>query len=108
MLVSLLSGQILAAYPSPVNINQQPLGIEYHLDQNSDVNLVISDLFGHEVWQQSYPSGGTGGMQGNNKVYWQGQNAAGRTISVGVYIIHMRMSANGQTTTAKAKFGVVK
>lgn len=106
--VSLLGDKIVAAYPNPTNISQRPVTFEYRLERDGNVTLFITDLFGREVWRQSQAAGAQGGAQGFNKISWDGRNGLGRTVAVGVYILHMEMEANGQTTRAKTKFGVLK
>ncbi|MBI4056692.1 MAG: hypothetical protein HY399_03995, partial [Elusimicrobia bacterium] len=72
--VSLLGDKVVAAYPSPVKITQRPLSIEYKLDQDSDVEVLITDVFGQEVWKTTYPPGSAGGASGFNVVKWDGRN----------------------------------
>jgi hypothetical protein len=108
VVTSLLGNRTVTAYPSPVKINQRPLAIEYQMSQNSDVTIIITDLFGHEVVRLSYSSGGMGGIKGINKVTWDGRNGRGQTVAAGVYGLHLRISANSQTTEASTRFGVAK
>ncbi|MBI4057513.1 MAG: hypothetical protein HY399_08220 [Elusimicrobia bacterium] len=106
--VTLLGGKIVAAYPSPVKITQRPLTIEYILDDNSEVEVLITDVFGQEVWKTTYPPGSAGGASGFNVVKWDGRNGIGRTVASGVYGLHLKMTARGQTKEVKTRFGVVK
>lgn len=108
VLVSLLGNKTIAAYPNPVKITERPLTIEYRLEFNSDVTLVITDLFGREVYRTSASAGATGGTSGFNRMTWDGRNGNGTMVAVGVYGLHMTMTANGQTQKAKTRFGVSK
>ncbi|MBI4052089.1 MAG: hypothetical protein HY400_06250 [Elusimicrobia bacterium] len=106
--VTLIGDAVVAAYPSPVKITERPLNIEYRLDQDSEVTLLITDLFGQEVWRRTYSPGVSGGMKGFNKVLWDGVNGIGHTVATGVYALHIEITANGQTSKTKTRFGVRK
>lgn len=108
VVVTLLGDANLAAYPSPVLITQRQLNIEYKLDEDSDVKLVITDLFGHEVYRRTYASGAEGGRAGFNVVKWDGRSGSGEKAAVGVYGLHLEIASRSQTTKRKTRFGVRK
>ncbi|OGR84822.1 MAG: hypothetical protein A3J74_00505 [Elusimicrobia bacterium RIFCSPHIGHO2_02_FULL_57_9] len=108
VLVSLLGDKTVAAYPNPVKITERPLTVEYRLEFNSDVTMIITDMFGREVYRTSASAGATGGISGFNRMTWDGRNGSGTRVAVGVYGLHLIMSANGQTQRAKTRFGIRK
>ena len=70
--------------------------------------MITPDMFGREVYRTSASAGATGGISGFNRMTWDGRNGSGTRVAVGVYGLHLIMSANGQTQRAKTRFGIRK
>jgi len=74
-------------YPNPFKPSSgSPTTINYSLSDNADIKIMIFDLAGRMVWQNSYPSGSTGGKVGENEVTWDGKSSAGQIQGNGAYL----------------------
>jgi hypothetical protein len=71
--------------PNPFRAGKQNTLIEYNLSQPSNVTITIYDLFGQEVWRESYRAGENGGATANS-VPWDGRNLCGEVVGNGGYI----------------------
>ncbi len=71
--------------PNPFRAGKQNTLIEYNLSQPSNVTITIYDLFGQEVWRESYRAGENGGTTANS-VPWDGRNLSGEVVGNGGYI----------------------
>jgi len=72
--------------PNPFKAGKEPTYIEYDLKEPSNVTITIYDLFGQEVWHESYASGENGGKKVDNSVAWDGRNLSGKVVANGGYI----------------------
>ncbi|MBA7520665.1 hypothetical protein ES705_12761 [subsurface metagenome] len=71
--------------PNPFRAGRQDTYIEYNLKEESNVTITIYDLFGQEVWRESYRAGENGGIEANS-VPWDGRNLSGEVVGNGGYI----------------------
>jgi len=71
--------------PNPFRAGKQNTLIEYNLSEPSNVTITIYDLFGEEVWRESYRAGENGGSTANS-VPWDGRNLSGEVVGNGGYI----------------------
>jgi hypothetical protein len=71
--------------PNPFRAGRQNTLIEYNLKEPSNVTITIYDLFGQEVWRESYRTGENGGIEANS-VPWDGRNLSGEVVGNGGYI----------------------
>ncbi len=71
--------------PNPFCAGKKSTLIEYNLEEPSNVTITIYDLFGQEVWRESYPAGENGGSKANS-VPWDGRNLSGEVVGNGGYI----------------------
>ncbi|MFB0526375.1 MAG: hypothetical protein ACETVO_02750, partial [bacterium] len=71
--------------PNPFRAGKQNTLIEYNLSQPSNVTITIYDVFGQEVWRESYRAGENGGATANS-VPWDGRNLCGEVVGNGGYI----------------------
>jgi len=106
--VSLIGDAKVGIYPNPVKITQKPVNIEYKLDEDGEVKILITDVMGQEVWRKTYAAGSAGGRAGFNVIQWDGKNGIGRTVAVGIYGAHLDITSRGQTTRINSRFGVWK
>ncbi|HAH31680.1 MAG TPA: hypothetical protein DCL44_05135 [Elusimicrobia bacterium] len=106
--ITLLGDKNLAAYPNPTKITVRPVTIEYKLDDDSDVELLICTPLGQKVWLKEIAAGSPGGLAGYNTVEWNGRNGAGHQVAVGVYGLHLRVTAKGHTSEIKTRLGIIK
>ena len=72
--------------PNPFKAGKEPTYIEYDLKEPSNVTITIYDLFGQEVWHESYAAGENGGLKVDNSVPWDGRNLSGKVVANGGYI----------------------
>ncbi|MFA7008136.1 MAG: Ig-like domain-containing protein [Elusimicrobiales bacterium] len=106
--ITLIGDKTVAAYPNPTKITERPVTIEYRLDYDSEVEITIYTSLGRKVWRKQIAAGAPGGLAGYNTVEWNGRNGAGEMAAVGVYGLHLRISANGHTSEAKTRLGLIK
>jgi hypothetical protein len=71
--------------PNPFKAGREPTLIEYNLKEPSNVTITVYDLFGQEVWHESYKEGENGGKKVNG-VPWDGRNLSGKVVANGGYI----------------------
>ena len=71
--------------PNPFKAGKEETWIEYNLKEPSNVAITIYDLFGQEVWHDSYAAGENGGREAN-QVPWDGRNLSGKVVANGGYI----------------------
>jgi hypothetical protein len=100
-------GGHITNYPNPFHPPAQGTTLAWKLDDNARVRLRIFTLSGDLVFERSFPSGGTGGVQGLNEWVWDGRNGAGRTVSSGGYVA--LLEAQGSAThIMRRKLAVVR
>ncbi|NQU18442.1 MAG: T9SS type A sorting domain-containing protein [Candidatus Saganbacteria bacterium] len=74
-------------YPNPFKPSSGAgTTINYTLSDNANIKIMIFDIGGRMVWQNSYPSGSSGGSVGENEVLWYGKSAASEILGNGVYL----------------------
>jgi hypothetical protein len=87
--------------PSPFNPKADAaMDLDYQLNADGAVKIMIKDQFGQDVWRSE-----VSGVQGPNKVRWDGRNENGHIVAAGVY--YVLLEVNGEITSKK-RFGVVK
>lgn len=79
-------------YPSPFSPAAGGATIGYTLRSNSDVTILISDIFGREVRELRIAAGNLGGTAGDNALPWDGRNGDGDAIGNGAYTVQIRAS----------------
>jgi len=72
------------ATPNPFN-NQ--VSLQWDLDHSGQVNLVIFDLLGRKVWNQSWKNANAGEYQ----IKWNGKDNFGQNLSGGIYLVQLKM-----------------
>ncbi|MCK5218528.1 hypothetical protein KAR10_03325, partial [bacterium] len=94
-------------YPNPFNpLRGESAHIDYPLETDSEVKVLIYTLMGDLVWQTEFPAGDSqGGHAGVNSILWNGKNDNGVTIANGGYICVIK--ANDQEKY-RFKIGVYK
>ncbi|MCG3204485.1 MAG: hypothetical protein KCHDKBKB_01200 [Elusimicrobia bacterium] len=95
--------------PNPFSPAEGGTDFNYLLGSDSEVTLVMYDLFGGMVKKMEFGSGSNGGKFGPNVVHWDGRNGAGEIVANGGYILQITAKDNsGKTTRARYKVGVAK
>ncbi len=94
-------------YPNPFNpLRGESAHIDYPLEADAPVKVMIYTLMGDLVWQTEFPAGDPrGGHAGVNSILWDGKNDNGVTIANGGYICVIK--ANDQEKY-RFKIGVYK
>jgi hypothetical protein len=80
----LLSGQdfrLLGTYPNPFNSR---VGIHFQTAQAGNVNLIVYDVLGHELYHHSQPQG-----VGSGKIYWDATDNRGGEVASGMYLFRL-------------------
>ena len=73
--------------PNPFNPTAQPYTyINYSLTQNAETSIIIFDMNGNVIFQNSFIAGEMGGKAGENLVPWNGRTLFGEGVSNGIYI----------------------
>jgi uncharacterized delta-60 repeat protein len=88
-------------YPNPFN---SVTLIEYQLQKPADVELVICDLTGHEVWRIAEKAKPAGCYQ----TRWDGRNVAGQIVGSGVYLYRIEMKGKENRYTEVKKMIIMK
>ena len=73
-------------YPNPFDSRKTVTTINYMLNQNSQVEITIYDIYGGKVKSMTYGAGENGGMMGTNNVTWDGTDGSGTKVSKGIYL----------------------
>ncbi len=98
----------LFAFPNPFSPNEGGTSFQYSLSSNSDVDIVVYDLFGNLVRTMHWPAGSVGG-QVSSTPPWDGRNGEGEIVANGGYIVQIvARDAAGKVSKAKYKVGVIK
>jgi hypothetical protein len=79
------SGDGVSNRPNPFKAGKEETWIEYNLKEPSNVTITVYDLFGQEIWHESYAAGENGGREAN-QVSWDGRNLSGKVVANGGYI----------------------
>lgn len=97
-------------WPNPFTPSIAPgTNINYSLSEDSDVTILIYDLFGNLVKKLSFSPGSNGGKYTQNTVSWDGRNGEGVQVANGGYIAQViAKGVNGGTSVARRKMAVVK
>lgn len=80
----------LSAYPNPFNPFTT---IQYSLPERSDVELIIYDILGREIWNLSDSEK----PAGTYKIQWDGSNSFGMKVSSGIYILRLTAGKHSKT-----------
>ncbi|MFC1767179.1 S8 family serine peptidase [Candidatus Margulisiibacteriota bacterium] len=91
--------------PNPFNPLTGSTMIKYELSSNASIRIYIFDMSGNLIWRKNYGSGTEGGWQGDNRVYWDGKDSFGQTVSNGVYLYKITA---GNRVIGKGKIIVLK
>ncbi|MCG3204488.1 MAG: hypothetical protein KCHDKBKB_01203 [Elusimicrobia bacterium] len=95
--------------PNPFSPAEGGTDISYLLGADSDVDLVLYDLFGNLVRRMEISIGNEGAKIGQNTVHWDGKNGAGKVVANGGYILQITAKdSSGSVTRARYKVGVAK
>lgn len=94
--------------PYTPNPSSAPSGfaIRYTLSTASLTKILIFNLNGNLIWQNTFQGGSEGGKSGDNLIYWNGQTDFGDIADNGVYIF--RVLNNTNNTIASGKIILVK
>lgn len=107
-----LGGQLIAALynsPNPFDARKQSTTIYYTLGSDSDVDIVLYDMFGYLIKKWHFLSGTTGGQKMFNTFVWDGTNQLGDKVSKGAYILFMKATdTNGVSMQKKYSIGVIR
>ena len=93
-------------YPNPFDSRKENTTISYMLKQDAEVSILIYDLFGFRVWENTYPPGAEGGKYGINSVTWDGSDSSGNKVSKGGYIAVIQYKGD-KVISVKRKIGVI-
>jgi len=96
----------LINYPNPFRAGREVTFIEYHLTESSNVTLIIYDLLGQIVYKEDFFKNGTGGVEGENRITWDGRNSQGVVVGNGGYICELYVASD--KTKYHRKIAVVK
>ncbi len=96
----------LINYPNPFRAGREVTFIEYYLTEPSNVTLTIYDLLGQPVYKEDFSKNGTGGVEGENRITWDGRNSQGVVVGNGGYICELYVASD--KTTYHRKIAVVK
>jgi len=98
--VSSFGGDGVSNRPNPFKAGKENTWIEYNLKEPSNVIITIHDLFGQEVWRESYAAGENGGRK-SNSVVWDGKNLSGKVVANGGYICRVWIEKEKRHMTRK-------
>jgi hypothetical protein len=98
----------LISGPLPIDFKESELWIEYQLSSAARVDLRIYDIAGEMQKQIVIEEGSVGGIQGFNRVQWDGVNQFNELVSNGPYVIYMQAENDKGKAMAKSKFIVKK
>ena len=75
------------ALPNPfIRTATAEITFNYTLSANFNTKIYLFDLSGNLIWQNSYNAGEDGGKAGQNNPSWNGLDAAGASVTNGVYL----------------------
>jgi subtilisin family serine protease len=99
--------------PSPYDPDKGDLLFYYKLLNAADVDIYVYDLSGTLVYRKGLnydaSASGSGGSAGENRVYWDGVNGFGETLSNGAYIYMIVAKDSGdRKIIGRGKFAVVR
>ncbi|MFH1710429.1 MAG: S8 family serine peptidase [bacterium] len=99
--------------PSPYDPADGNFLFYYDLLSASDVDIYVYDISGTLVWQKVLPydagTSGGGGSAGTNRVFWDGENSFGETLSNGAYVYMIVARDSGERKViGRGKFAVVR
>jgi flagellar hook assembly protein FlgD len=90
-------------YPNPFDSRVESTTILYTTQAESDVVVMIYDLFGNPV--REYRSGREG--CGTSRLVWDGTNEAGEKVAKGGYVCVVRFVSEAAQIIATRKIGVI-
>jgi len=99
--------------PSPYDPGNGELLFYYNLLNAADVDIYVYDITGTLVWQEDYAydsgTSGGGGSAGPNRIYWDGVNSFGETLSNGAYMYMIVANDRGERkVVGRGKFAVLR
>ncbi|MBV9080103.1 MAG: hypothetical protein JO102_03170, partial [Elusimicrobia bacterium] len=98
-----------SAYPNPFLPSDGNASLQYDLGADGDVEITITDLFGHEVRSIKLSRGDAGTRAGRNVTVWDGRNGEGQMVANGGYVIRVEATdAQGNGARASTKLAVVR
>jgi hypothetical protein len=104
--VTLKPGSRVLCYPMPYDPNSiDPMDIAYELTAESDVSIYVYNLLGQVVWKNLYYKGFEGGNAGYNQVSFNGVDAFGDKLAIGMYFIQI---VHGKSVLGTSKFLVTR
>jgi hypothetical protein len=117
-----LSVDNLLNYPNPYSPNFGPVTLysaekgrqatllSYALNRSAQVDIRLYNLLGEMVWCQAFADGqAPGGIAGDNKIEWYGDNIFGEIVPNGVYLVHLiATDSQGNKASAKSKIIVMR
>lgn len=103
--VTLKPGSRVLCYPMPYNPDLRDMDIAYELTVASDVDIYIYNLLGQVVWKNLYYRGFEGANAGYNQVSFNGVDAFGDKLAIGMYFIQV---VHGKSVLGTSKFLVTR
>jgi hypothetical protein len=101
-----VTGGLVRFGPNPYNPNS---GVDavfwYWLNEDKATDIYIFDMYGNNIWKQTYLSGGIGAKAGVNAVTWNGRNAFGEVLENGTYFFRV---AQANKIVFKGKIIILK
>ncbi len=99
---------IIKNYPNPFIAGKEMTQIEYYLEQDSDVELKIYNVYGKVLWKKKINKGEDGAREGGNTVYWDGKSDNGYIAGSGLYILKIKVKNSDETYTIERKIAIKK
>jgi hypothetical protein len=104
--VTLKPGSKILCHPMPYDPNSiDPMDIAYELTAESDVSIYVYNLLGQVVWKNLYCKGFEGANAGYNQVSFNGVDAFGDKLAIGMYFIQI---VHGKSVLGTSKFLVTR
>ncbi len=98
------SGDSIDIYPNPLTPEYGFVNIEYYLNDNAHVLIMIFDKFGNPIWNKE-----TDESAGLERARWDGTDNDGNRVISGVYIVCIKATNQTQTVARyTAKIAVVR
>ncbi len=79
----------IANYPNPFDPNSEKTAIEWYLEKDSKVKVIIYSINGKVLKSWDFQTGREGGKQGLNRIRWDGRNDKGYIVANGVYFCYI-------------------
>ena len=91
---------LIANFPNPFKTGTN---IVYELGRNADINIRVFTISGEKIVELKDV-----GMQGRNRVYWDGTNRSKRDVSSGIYIYSIEAETNEEHAVEWGKCAIVR